>query len=93
MWGRQTRMLGVFNAVRRCLRFWLESLGQGPGLTRDVALPVATRSPSSALGQCLPATWTAQPGMSDAERKLADEMVWGWSLDFSSAPLHIRVSM
>lgn len=73
----------------RFFQFWLESLGQVPGVTRDVGLmsscapPAPVRQDKADAGR----------GASGEVQELANEMVWGWALRFDPSSSRIRISM
>lgn len=73
----------------RFFQFWLESLGQVPGVTRDVGLvstcapPAPVRSGKAGEGR----------GAADNVRELANDMAWGWALRFDASSSRIRITM
>ena len=83
-------MKTIFHFLQRALRFWLESLGQLPGLTHDAGLPVWSQIRGGASGG------VPRPGsrnLSPDAQRLADEMTWGSSLRPDDDGSVIRSSM
>jgi hypothetical protein len=76
----------------RFFQFWLESLGQVPGVTRDVGL-VSACAPPAPVRSGKAGEAGEDRGVADNVRELANDMAWGWALRFDPSSSRIRISM
>ncbi len=81
------RLSKFFPILRRCLRSWVASFGQAPGLSRDVGLPLTGAAVSTLPDAC------EDVARSAAQRALASELLWGAQLKLEAPPSLLRACM